>query len=321
MIRGFDNRGKEVYTFRNIDDMCRVLNLSKSAVYENFRTHKQYEVYDIIFHLDNSVGFEGHGIFTAPYGSVLVTPNDEIYDDTRAYYDAKDAADRQASWDKIDITLTEIENKNCSHGCLFNDALEEQAHAAEQQSFIDLKQQDEDLSKMLANQAKRDKLVKEAIKPRLLDKLKEEARDKLGGKDGGEYSANGSSEHYKKAILEYIDKQERAYGTFLAFGLSFMQVDKYRDRAGKKAGVPVEKEMTKANWYDTIASTYFNDKIALNNGDGSLTEDEFDEKYGAGRSVYINMPANLVYLLRGEFGFQFQHELKGLGDIVNEQQK
>jgi hypothetical protein len=70
--------------------------------------------------------------------------------------------------------------------------------------------------------------------------------NKLEGNDGGNYSASGSSAHYKQAVLEYVDKQERCYGTFLAYALCFMQVDKYRDRAGLKEGVSIEKDMVKA---------------------------------------------------------------------------
>jgi len=165
-----------------------------------------------------------------------------------------------------------------------------------------------------------------AVETKLESSVRDE--DELGGQDGGDYSANGSSAHYKKAVLEYIDKQERCYGTFLAYGLSFQQVDKYRDRAGKKAGVPVDKDITKANWYDTC-SQYLRAKIDLYNstckkGKDAVTESPeaiaFDVEYGAGRSTYIEMPFNLVSLLEGEFGFNLVTPLKGLGQIVDELQ-
>lgn len=149
-----------------------------------------------------------------------------------------------------------------------------------------------------------------------------DVEDKLGGKDGGSYSANGSSAHYKKAILEYIDKQERCYGTFLAYALCFMQVDKYRDRAGKKDGVPADKDLIKANWYDT-ATQYLKEKIDLHNnkfGKDYHAYANFEAKYGLGRSEYITMPLSLTSCLAGELNIKFDYDLKGLGQIVDELQ-
>lgn len=157
-----------------------------------------------------------------------------------------------------------------------------------------------------------------------MEKLVKE-KDALGGKDGGKYSANGSSEHYKKAILEYVDKQERCYGTFLAYALCFMQVDKYRDRAGKKDGVPVEKDIVKANWYYTC-SQYLREKIDMTIAMKDIEDFEdihysFDTKYGAGRHIYFEAPANLAALFIHEFNLELSHDIKGLGDIVNDLQK
>jgi len=151
-------------------------------------------------------------------------------------------------------------------------------------------------------------------------------KDELGGTDGGKYSSNGSSEHYKKAVLEYIDKQERCYGTFMAYGLCFMQVDKYRDRAGKKEGVPIEKDMVKANWYDACAS-FLLEKIELNNKilvDDSNKEElciKFDKEYGNGRHIYINMPGVLINLSSFEFNTKLSLPLKSLGEIVDNKLK
>lgn len=152
--------------------------------------------------------------------------------------------------------------------------------------------------------------------------MTEKSKDALGGKDGGSYSANGSSAHYKKAILEYVDKQERCYGTFLAYGLCFMQVDKYRDRAGKKDGVPADKDLVKAGWYDS-ATQFLREKIDLHNNDNKTLDDDraFEEKYGLGRSIYIDMPAQLAILLEGEMQIEYTFRLKGLGEIVDNLQK
>jgi len=145
--------------------------------------------------------------------------------------------------------------------------------------------------------------------------------DKLGGKDGGKYSETGSSAHYKQAVLEYVDKQERCYGTFLAYALCFMQVDKYRDRAGIKEGVSIEKDMVKAIWY-TKCAEFLREKIEFYHKSMSLTFEnsvkahkEFDTKYGAGRSQFIGMPSSLVVLIDPSM---INLPLKGLGEIVDE---
>jgi hypothetical protein len=145
--------------------------------------------------------------------------------------------------------------------------------------------------------------------------------DKLGGKDGGKYSATGSSAHYKQAVLEYVDKQERCYGTFLAYSLCFMQIDKYRDRAGLKEGVSIEKDMVKAIWY-TKCAEFLLEKIQLHNsGELSKKSVEFDQKYGFGRSIFIHMPSNLNVMYQSSLGNSDFLPLKGLGEIVDNKLK
>jgi len=68
-------------------------------------------------------------------------------------------------------------------------------------------------------------------------------------KDGGQYSETGSSAHYKDSLIEFIDDVERQYGTVVAYLTCVVNEHKYRSRAGKKIGVPVEKDMVKAKWY------------------------------------------------------------------------
>ena len=145
----------------------------------------------------------------------------------------------------------------------------------------------------------------------------------LKGTDGGVYSYNGSSAHYKDAVLEYVDKQERCYGTFVAWCLCFQQVDKYRDRAGKKEGVPAEKDLIKSDWYGT-AAFYLKEKIILNNSCDTFNfhkKMEFDKRYGYDRSTYINMPFQLSSLVQKEFkNTDRTIKTKTLGEIVDENQ-
>lgn len=147
--------------------------------------------------------------------------------------------------------------------------------------------------------------------------------DQLGGQDGGVYTANGSSAHYKDAVLEYVDKQERCYGTFNAWMLCVQQVDKYRDRAGKKAGVPADKDIIKANWYSKAAK-YLAAKIDLFNLKNIVSLEEFntlcfefEDRYGLGRSTYIRMPEQVYSKLKNEFNLTDSLPATTLGDIVN----
>jgi hypothetical protein len=157
--------------------------------------------------------------------------------------------------------------------------------------------------------------------PQTRNMVKEE--DKMKGADGGKYSATGSSAHYKQAVLEYVDKQERCYGTFLAYALCFMQIDKYRDRAGLKEGVSIEKDMVKAIWY-TKCAEFLREKIELHNlimamtGNRTVEIDAFEEKYGLGRSQWMSMPMNLAVLQDPSKGIM---PIKGLGEIVDEKLK
>lgn len=142
--------------------------------------------------------------------------------------------------------------------------------------------------------------------------------DQFNSKDGGKYSATGSSAHYKEAILEYIDLQCRAYGTFLAYSLCFMQADKYRGRAGKKEGVTADKDLMKATFYEKAAS-YLREIIDnYNENYSDISIIALDKKYGRGRAKYIEMPEVLVELLKKEFCIDKIIPLKSLEDIVNE---
>ena len=147
-------------------------------------------------------------------------------------------------------------------------------------------------------------------------------KDELGGKDGGVYSATGSAQHYKDSVIEYVDMQCLLYGTFMAYGLCFMQVDKYRGRAGKKEGVSADKDLVKASFYDKAAQ-YLKEIIdAYNSNYTSVSKKDLEIKYGRGRSRYIQMPEQLSYLLNKEFDIMDSEiPFKGLAEIVNDKLK
>ena len=139
--------------------------------------------------------------------------------------------------------------------------------------------------------------------------------------DGGLYDQTGSATHYKSALLEYIDQQEQCYGTVFAYMLCKMQEDKYRSRAGKKAGVTVEKDIIKAQWYDDC-SKHLRAKIDLFNRAASAEElRKYEEKYGYGRSTYVKMPWQLQSLLQREMDIIIEPEIRTLEQIVNEEKK
>ena len=364
IIEGFDRRGNVACTFTNYSDMSEVLEVPESVIFEHFRVNRQYTAHNIIYHIkeedevvddrfEEDFGYPQTGFVSednmpeglirvdmvVPAGSILVTPNDEIHADVSGWYENREEekeekivhetteAEHQAEieeelfWDEMLRTMevheAAKESFRESGKCNHSDITEEQAHAMQQELDETLEEMPETLFG--------DIFDLHNIKTFETPVEEDEMEVGLGGEDGGDYSANGSSAHYKKAVLEYIDKEERCYGTFMAYGLCFMQVDKYRDRAGKKEGVPVHKDMTKASWYDIVASEYFLDKIGLNNIDFDLVDTDevqvrknFDDKYGAGRHTYINMPTGLRALLSGEFDEELRTPLKGLGDIVNE---
>lgn len=146
--------------------------------------------------------------------------------------------------------------------------------------------------------------------------------DKLGGNDGGKYDEKGSAQHYKDSVIEYVDMQCLLYGTFMAYGLCFMQVDKYRGRAGKKEGVPADKDLVKANFYEKSAQ-YLKEIIdAYNSNYTSISKKDLEIKYGRGRARYIQMPEQLSHLLNKEFDIMYSDiPFKGLAEIVNDKLK
>lgn len=151
--------------------------------------------------------------------------------------------------------------------------------------------------------------------------MNDKKEDKLGGKDGGNYSATGSSSHYKNDLIEFIDNIERMFGSVTAYLTCESNVIKYRGRAGKKEGVPADKDLVKANWYEACGQ-YLREKIDLFNrlGDNYLENDwiTFLQKYGDGR-VFIDTPFQIRSLFSKEF--RFKVDTKSLGTIVDEKLK
>jgi hypothetical protein len=127
----------------------------------------------------------------------------------------------------------------------------------------------------------------------------------LDGKDGGEYTATGSSSHYKGDLLEFVDNIERMFGTVAAYLTCESNVIKYRMRAGKKAGVPADKDLVKANWYAKCGE-YLKEKIEVQKmiirdpASNDRLWDEFGNKYGVGRE-YCSTAVQFLDLFAGEF--------------------
>jgi hypothetical protein len=319
MINGYNMKGEKIYSFLSTAELADKIGISKSLVDLAFERDRQLNYTsllrgEIIFHDEETTSKTPDEDFGYPEpkcslealheqeadlvncmcteGSIIVTPNDPYYDIVKHFVDQDQDKEIQGELDLASAEAKVLCVNYVNTPPLSQEDIDE---------YFDVR------NAFMAG-GKATPVVSE--------------KDKLGGQDGGSYSANGSSAHYKKAILEYVDKQERCYGTFLAYGLCFQQVDKYRDRAGKKEGVPADKDLVKANWYDS-ATQYLRAKIDLYNTLDPTEHDfeDFEEDYGLGRAEYITMPAGLAVLLTGEFpDLQFNASLKGLGDIVNEAQ-
>jgi hypothetical protein len=111
----------------------------------------------------------------------------------------------------------------------------------------------------------------------------------LGGEDGGEYDEKGNSSHYQSQFMEFVRDQERKYGTVVAMIVCQSNVDKYNQRVGRKEGVPVEKDLTKRDWYFK-AMTHFKKKVeAVEAGSLVPLED---------RNRYVPLAEEVMDLLR-----------------------
>jgi hypothetical protein len=113
-------------------------------------------------------------------------------------------------------------------------------------------------------------------------------------KDGGNYDIAGNSEHYQKQFMEFVRAQERLYGTIVAYLVCVANVDKYNQRAGQKAGVPAEKDLTKRDWYQK-AARHFKLKIE------SKQAFSYNVK---GRNKYVFMPEEVVDLIKSELNLK-----------------
>lgn len=110
--------------------------------------------------------------------------------------------------------------------------------------------------------------------------------------DGGTYDEKGNSDHYQKQFMELVREQERKYGTIVAYLFCIGNVDKYAGRAGEKAGVPAEKDLTKKSWYQK-AARHFKLKI----------EAEKNKTVAPDRNAYVSMPEEVKDLICSEQPF------------------
>jgi hypothetical protein len=86
--------------------------------------------------------------------------------------------------------------------------------------------------------------------------------------DGGEYKDNGSAAHYKNGyFFEFMQEVEEMYGTKIAFIVSEVMSKKYRSRMGLKAGVSLEKDFIKSEFYRKLCQHY---RHTLERGEGKL---------------------------------------------------
>ncbi len=110
----------------------------------------------------------------------------------------------------------------------------------------------------------------------MMKKGKEGKIDQFGSVDGGTYNAkNGSADHYKKELIEYLKSEEYLLGSVGAYLACITQVNKYAKRQGLKEGVDQSKDYTKLAFY-RAASLFYKERLdEVNNcliGKGDSTD-------------------------------------------------
>jgi len=217
---------------------------------------------------------KGNGLFEAPEGTIIVTPNDDIYGTVQKWVDQRDAE--------------EAEERKLAMACNAG----EFPHSFTVTKTMSQKEIDRYFKKIV--ECMDDKYLEEAKNAKEV----KACANHMNASDGGNYSANGSSSHYKAALVEYIDDVELQHGTVIAFITCHLQAVKYRARAGKKEGVPAEKDIVKAKWYETC-SLYLREKIDVFQKGSDDDVRDFLDKYGHGRT-YINMSPHIYDLLQSD---------------------
>lgn len=115
--------------------------------------------------------------------------------------------------------------------------------------------------------------------------------------DGGEYSNIGDGKHYEENFIGYVREQELKYGTIAAFLICISMVDKYEMRLNKKKGVPIEKDLTKRDWYQAAAN-HFRKKIESLGKPNDMTA-----------NPYVNITPEVISLIKKEMHFSEKHFL------------
>ena len=299
-------KGQEIYTFEVVEDMINAFpTVNSDWICECFKKYRQVRTQGCIFHYDNEKDIirdpqfvEDFGYpqpksemvpFEAVAGSVLVCPNDPLYEQVKSWYDLRDAAEAETNPNIRDAARNAL--------------------------------------KVLAASDFETEGYFTARNNKIYEHQNHDKENLLNGKDGGNYSANGSSAHYKDALVEYIDAVECQDGTVIAYITCQKHAHKYRKRAGLKSGVPIEKDIIKAQWYESCA-VYLKEKIELfNSGVDSESQDtDFHDKYG--NRSYVPMGTHIGSLLAPELDFYrdayaYQgsaakfYAKKSLGEIVD----
>jgi hypothetical protein len=136
----------------------------------------------------------------------------------------------------------------------------------------------------------------------------------LGSQDGGNYSENGSSAHYKSALVEYIDDIELKHGTVMAYMACVNNTDKYRGRAGKKEGVSIEKDLVKARWYESCGQHLKGKIEAYQSGNAQSMADFWAQN---GCRPYIPMTAHVGELYATEIE-EILESAHGMGQTLTQ---
>ncbi len=277
MIVGYDDNGSVRSKFKNLAEMQLVLNISESTA-----------IYLVIY----CVNHEGIRYYDE---SDYEKPSYNAFDKEAEAYRKMQMAEAVANEESDMLKNEEIIKERLEDNVSVSQSTFSYCSDEQKDSYFSLRNSKlEELMSGLGASDDEDKGSDFDI-----DKDPTTPSQGLGGGDGGDYSSTGSSSHYKSSFLEYVDAQERLFGTVGAYIIVQGNVNKYRDRAGKKEGVSLEKDMTKAFWYESCGA-YLLEKIEISKSCSKYLDQIFDKEYGRGRSEFIKMPPQLVELFGNE---------------------
>ena len=107
---------------------------------------------------------------------------------------------------------------------------------------------------------------------------------KSSAKSRKDYEAVNHPSHYKTAGKEVYQMMQDIWGTDLYIAFCEMNSFKYRMRAGKKPGQPMEQDLQKAQWYENQVNKLRNERQESNDLPDNISTTggaHYDVRYGS----------------------------------------